>query len=425
MPISPGVTRNFREMALYAAIESPYGTDANPGVGTACIVSNVQIRPLQANKVTRNFIRPQLGLRPSNLVLTRTEISFDLEASGCGTPGQAPPHDVFFRAAGFAPTLRANTALATIAAAPVAVATPTGTFTYTRTTAYTGTRPRTVTLTCTTAGGSGVVRFTVSAPATANLPAVNQTNVAMTSATPFTLPGGAQITPTVGTSFVVGDSYTIALSPPEAVYRPISDRNTMEGLTIYCVIDNERHRIVGLRGNISASFSNNGNPTFSFSGTGFFTAPDTVADLVPDVARWRDPLIMSSLNTPLAALNTTVDLVLENFSFNCGNQVALKERVNRRAVRINDRAVTLSALFEAPAIADLNLFARAADRTSGGYMPFAFQHGTAAGDIIAVDVPRLQIDAPSIQESDSDDMRQMTGDCLPVAGDDEIAIAFR
>jgi hypothetical protein len=425
MPISPGVTRNFREMALYAAIESPYGTDAAPGVGTACIVSNVQIRPLQANKVVRNYIRPQLGLRPSNLVLTRTEISFDLEASGCGTPGTAPPHDIFFRAAGFGVTLRASTAAATIAAAAAAVATPTGTFTYTRTTPYAGTRARTATLTCTTGGPSGTARFTVSAPAIGNIPAYNQTNVLMTNATPFNLPGGAVITPNVGTSFVIGDAYTIALSPPEAVYRPISDRNTMEGATIYCVIDNERHKIVGLRGNISASFSNNGNPTFSFQGTGFFAVPDTVADLVPDISRWRDPLVVNSQNTPVAQLNTTVDLVLESFSFNAGNQVALKERVNRRAVRINDRAVTMSALFEAPAIADLSLFAKAFDRTTAGYMPFSFQHGLTAGDVIAIDIQRLQIDAPTIQESDSDDMRQMTGDCLPVAGDDEISIAFR
>ena len=230
----------------FAAIQ-PSDSFASIAGTDAIQIENARVA-YQANKLTRQFLRATFGNRPSKMLGKYGTLDFDVELAGSGTVGTAGPVGLLLRACGMAETTVAATPAATIASAPTAVATPTGTFTYTRTTAYAGAVARTATLTCTTAGASGVARFTVAAPAIGGIPAYNETGVLMTNATAFALPNGAVIPSTVGTSFIIGDAYTIALVPAGVEYQPSSDRNNHEKLSLQTNFELEQHRFVSGRG---------------------------------------------------------------------------------------------------------------------------------------------------------------------------------
>lgn len=418
MPI-PSSPKNYREQILLAKAESSYGVDAGPTGANALRCYDVQIKPLQADKKTRSFIQPHLGARPSLLAMQRSEISFKVEACGAGVAGDLPPHHDLLRACALNSTQVAATPTATIAATAT-YGTAGGTLTYTRTAAYAGVLARTVTATCTTAGGSGAAKFTIAAPAVGHLPAYNVTNVTLTDGTALALPGGASITPTVGTAFVVGNSFSIALTPAETRYERSSDRVNHGSVSLYMMIDDERHKIVGARGTVKLVLGIGEFPYFEFSMTGYFAPPETVVAPVTDFTDWTDPLHIAADSTSLWLAGKS--LVANNAELDLANTYALKERIGRRAVRINDWATKFTSTVEAPALADLDLWNVSQNRTR---ISTQVLHGTVPGNALFYDLASVQIDAPSPSEDESDYMLGLTGDVLPVLGDDELKLCFR
>ncbi len=419
MPI-PSTPKSFRELVLLAKAEATYGDDAAPNGTNALRCYDVQVRPLQADKKTRSFIQSYLGARPSLLTMKRTEISFKVELCGAGTAGSLPPYHDLLLSCALASTQVAATANATIAATATYGTGHNGRLTYTRTTPYADILARTVTGTCTTAGGSGVARFTLAAPAIAHLPAFSATNVLLTDATPVNLPGGAVITPTVGTSFSVGDTFLIALQPAEARYQRTSDRANHGSVSLYLTVDDERHKIIGGRGTVKMVFGVNEFPYLEFAMTGYFVAPENVSAPTGDFSDWTDPAHINATDSFLWVAGKQV--VANNAELDLANSYALKERIGRRGVRVNDWATKFTSVIEATDLADLDLYAIANARTR---IAASFLHGVAAGNAIFFDLAAMQIDAPAPQEDESDYMLSITGDVLPVTGDDELRICIR
>ncbi len=208
----------YDQMALMVKGEDEYGVDAGPtSVANAILAQNVRIKPMAAEQIERKFYRNFWGGRPKLRTGKHVTFDYEIEAAGSGTPGTAPAYSPILRMGALAEVL--VTGMATIAATAVPTAGATGRFTYAKTTKFGGQYKRTVTLTCTTAGGSGVAAFTVSAPATPADAAYTVTGVVMTTAGAFALPNGAVITPSaISVNFVVGDVLTIALTPERSLY---------------------------------------------------------------------------------------------------------------------------------------------------------------------------------------------------------------
>lgn len=419
MPI-PNDPKSFKELVLLTKAEATYGNDSGPAGVNAMRAYDVQIRPLQGDKKTRSFIQSYLGARPSLLTLRRTELSFKLEACGAGTAGAAPPVNDTLLACALASTQVPATASATIAASATYGTGHVGRLTYSRDTAYAGILARTVTATCTTAGGTGVATFTLAAPAIGHLPAFNQAGVVLTNATPLNLPGGAVITPTVSTPFALGNTFAIALQPPETRYERTSDRNNHGSVSHYFVIDGERHKVIGWRGTTKLTEGVGEFPFWDCQGTGYFIAPEAVTTPDGDYTDWTDPVYIGTDDTIVWLAGQQV--VANSAEIDLANSYALKERIGRRAVRVNDWATKFSAVVEAPDLADLNLYQIASDRTR---ITAQVLHGLTAGYSIFIDVAAMQIDAPAPQEDDGDYMLSISGDVLPVTGDDEFKICFR
>ncbi|MQP67509.1 hypothetical protein GE253_19465 [Niveispirillum sp. SYP-B3756] len=412
--------KNYREQILLAKAEASYGVDAGPTGANALRCYDVQIKPLQADKKTRSYIQPHLGARPSLMAMQRSEISFKVEACGAGVAGELPPHHDLLRACALNSTQVAATPTSTIASIATYGAGGGGTVTYTRTAAYAGVLARTVTATCTTAGASGAATFTIAAPAVGHLPAYNVTNVTLTDGTALALPGGASITPTVGTAFTVGNTFSIALTPAETRYERTSDRATHGSVSLYMMIDDERHKIVGARGTVKLVLGIGEFPYFEFSMTGYFAPPELAVAPIGDFSDWTDPLHIAADSSSLWLANK--ELVANNAELDLANTYALKERIGRRAVRINEWATKFTSTVEAPALADLDLWNVSQSRTR---ITAQVLHGKVPGNALFIDLASMQIDAPSPSEDESDYMLGITGDVLPVQGDDELKLCFR
>lgn len=102
----------YRKRLLLAAIESTYGTSANPG-GTAAIMVNddLQITPLDADELERTTLQPHFGTRRKSLINPKVQFSFSVDVAGSGVAGTAPKWGRLLQACGFGETVVASTSV--------------------------------------------------------------------------------------------------------------------------------------------------------------------------------------------------------------------------------------------------------------------------------------------------------------------------
>lgn len=101
--------RNIRRTIVLTKIEpSTYGQDSLPTAANALQVSNVSIKPFNANTVERDVVSGKFGssgvLQGSRYV----EVSFELPAVGAGSAGDAPSYASTLMVCGLAGTESAN-----------------------------------------------------------------------------------------------------------------------------------------------------------------------------------------------------------------------------------------------------------------------------------------------------------------------------
>ena len=101
-----------RKRLILAKTESTYGTDPSPtGSANAILVRNLEITPLQADTVSRELIRPYLGVSDQLLAQTRVEVTFEVELAGSGAAGTAPAYGPVLKACGLSETVVATTSV--------------------------------------------------------------------------------------------------------------------------------------------------------------------------------------------------------------------------------------------------------------------------------------------------------------------------
>lgn len=419
MAIVPSIPQASRRQTLLAAIQSTAAFEAL--TATDAIEAFNVTANYQDDEVVRETIKRTYGNREVASTNRRGTLSFSVEISGSGANDVKPPHGILLRGSGMAEDVRADDAAGTIDDQANPYGRVTGAFTYTKTTAYTGSEIRRVTLTCTTGGGSGTAEFTVSSPAIGAEAAYSVTGVTMTDATAFALPNDAEITPTIGTPFAVGDIFTVLLFPPGTYYQKSSDRENHEVLSLEFNQDGERHRFLGSKGSITLSNQIGQYGTMTFSMIGLFVAPSTAVLPATNLNDWIDPEPIDFENTRLSQLNGS-DVVLSSFELDMGGQVSVVNRVNRRAIRINEFQPSGTAVIENPSQSEIDLVNL---RKTSQRVPFQFGHGTADGKKFDVILPSVQIGQRSLQDADGDVMASVPMRPLETAGDDEAIFAFR
>lgn len=204
----------------------------------------------------------------------------------------------------------------------------------------------------------------------------------------------------------------------DATYTIVEDN--VESGTIYFEMDGVRHVILGARGTFSLNMAPKGIPRFRFTVTGLL---GTIADQAltnVTLAGWTTPLECSSVNTTMTLHGWSS--VAESLSIDLGNTVTPRFLIGSESVIISDRRTTGTAVVEATTLAEIDWFDRALDRTRGA---LSLIHGTAAGNIVEINAPAIEIGKISQGQTDSILNYSLPLSLCPVAGRDELEIVVR
>jgi len=145
---------------------------------------------------------------------------------------------------------------------------------------------------------------------------------------------------------------------------------------------------------------------------------------LPNDADFTDfvtPKTMGKINTPtftffgLAARTSA-------FGFDLANALVWRELFNFAAPASPDRKPRGTCVFELTTVAEKNWGSVVKDGTEGALQ---IVHGTVAGNIVTIDMPKIQIDQePTLQAEDEIAMLSTSFGILPDTGNDEISIKF-
>lgn len=208
-----------------------------------------------------------------------------------------------------------------------------------------------------------------------------------------------------------------------AEYDPASEN--ISSVTCYFQRGNDLWKVVGCRGDMSLSMQAKQYGKFKFSLTGLFSLPEHAATLPTiDISSFQEPLVLDYLNTPTANFfGTAVDV--DSFEFALGNVIEKKDKPGCYAVSISDRAPSSSITMCAPPISTLNIRGLA---DSGATGIVEIEHGTVAGKIFNIRLPRADIDLSGVQDTQiGTNEKGITVPLgpLPTTGDDEVKLTFK
>ena len=98
-----------RKRVILAKIETTYGTDPTPtGPANAILVRNLDVKPLDADLVSRDIIRNYLGSSEQLIAAKHATATFEVELQGAGAAGTAPAYGPLLRACGMSETVTAS-----------------------------------------------------------------------------------------------------------------------------------------------------------------------------------------------------------------------------------------------------------------------------------------------------------------------------
>lgn len=102
----------FERKAVLAKIETVYGTDASPaGNANAVLLKNVEVNPLQGERLPRELLRTGYGNLAGLLVGRHVSLTARVDLAGSGAAGTAPAFGPLLRACGLAETIVAATSV--------------------------------------------------------------------------------------------------------------------------------------------------------------------------------------------------------------------------------------------------------------------------------------------------------------------------
>lgn len=305
---------NFKQKLIAAQIEVTYGTDVGPTGANAIVTRNLNVTPIEGDKLERNLDGASLGNSGSALTNMRTKHDYEVELAGAGAAGTVPAYGVLLRACGFAETI--NAAI-------------------------------------------------------------------------------------------------------DVQYDPVS--GGFESVSEYLDRDGILHNLLGGRGNVTLNVNAGEYPFMKFDMTGFFVPPTAGNIGAPDFSGFQKPEEVNNSNTTSATFFGFA-VIMKSLSIDMGNVINYRNLVGQEAVILSDRAPSGTIVIEAPTLAQKDFFAEAANNNTGA---LAVAHGTAAGKIIQIDAPKIEIDAPTYSDDNGTLMMSIAFRPLPVAGDDEVKLTIK
>lgn len=209
----------------------------------------------------------------------------------------------------------------------------------------------------------------------------------------------------------------VIVAGTSVTYSPVS--GAFDAASIYYNRDGERHIGVGARGNVTWSFVPRQIPRFKFS---LLALEGTITDQalpVVDVTDFVTPVPVSKGNTTFSLHGLSA--VTESVEFDLGQKVEPRFLIGEESIKITGRGASGKAVLQAGTLAEKDWYAIAGARTRG---PLSLVHGTAAGNVVTIGAPSVEIDLPEEGETQKIVNRTLGFGFVPVAGNDELTIAF-
>lgn len=375
---------------VIAKIEGTYGVDAVPSASTdAILCSKPKITPLDGDYKDRDIIRGYYGAAEKLPGIFRSKIEFDIEIAGSGTAGTAPAWGRLLRACSCSEVslATAHTGTAQAGASGSLTLAATGSAVND---AYRGMRVR-----ITGGQGAGQSRVIASYNGTTKLAAVTENWT--------TVPNNTSV-------------YSI---DAQTVYQPVSTGQS--SLTLYFHIDGVLHRIVGARGNAKMKLASGDIPTISFEYIGLYSAATDVAVPAATLTAWQVPVVVGPDNSSGFSLHGYAG-ALKSLDMDVGSKVSHRALIGNNSVNINGRVASGSVTMEATTVAQRDWWTTVRNAARGA---LTLTHGTAAGNIVDITAPAVQITSP--QYDDDDGVYNLSGQLtlLPLNGNDDFSLIVR
>lgn len=204
-------------------------------------------------------------------------------------------------------------------------------------------------------------------------------------------------------------------------YDPVSGGE--EAGAIYLNIDGTLHVLLDFRGKSSLDYTVNQVPMKKIEGVGLLVPIAAAALPAVTLSGFKTGLPVSKTNTPTFTLHGYA-AIMKSLQIDLGQAVAYRERLNSETVEVTGRKVTATITLDAPALAtkDFSAISQANPPTLAALQLI---HGNAAGEIVQLDAPKVQILPFSYEDSDGLAGLSIGLKFLPDAGDDEIKITVK
>ncbi len=195
-----------------------------------------------------------------------------------------------------------------------------------------------------------------------------------------------------------------------------------ESLYIYFNLDGVLHKLAGVRSNVTLELNHNAIPVYKFSIIGNYVAPSDAALPTLTLTAWQKALPVNKVNTTFSLHGYSA--IMSALSIDAGLAVDHKDYVNSTdQVRITNRETKGKVTIEAALIASKDWFALARAGTTG---VLQVVHGTAAGYIVQLDGPAVQLGNPGYEDADGVTMLSMDLMFQPTsAGNNELTITSK
>jgi len=235
-------------------------------------------------------------------------------------------------------------------------------------------------------------------------------------------PSGAAGTAPPIAPLLLGSSFAETITAAtSAVYNLHSNPATY--LTIFCYLDGVLIKLTDAWGTVSSELNPKGIPVLKFKFVGnYVPITDTVAPGGANFAAFLKPKPISKANTPTFTVHG-IPVKASAFGWDLATGLEWRELLNSSGVISPDRQPTARCTFELTTVAVKDWAETLRLNTEAAIQMI---HGTGAGNIVQLDMPKFQFTAdPTIQDVQGVAMLSGQGSLNPNVGDDELVLTFK
>lgn len=206
-------------------------------------------------------------------------------------------------------------------------------------------------------------------------------------------------------------------------YNPITDNP--ESATIYWYDHGVVHKLLGCRGNAQFKLDLAGKPVISYNFIGLYGGLSATSVVSTTLTAFQKPLVVTDTNTgditlgctySAGALSSGTAYPSKGLNINVGNAIEHVAILGDESVDVTGRESTGSLQLALTAAQEVTFLATVQANTT---QSLGFVHGTAAGNIITVYTPAVQLTNYSKQEHKGRRLIGYDARFLPSAGNDE------